>query len=45
MFSHVMIGASSIEESKAFYDAILSTLGCAPGVIDPKGRCIYMAGA
>ena len=41
MFSHVMLGANSIEESKKFYDAILGKLGYAPGVIDPKGRCFY----
>lgn len=41
MFSHVMLGANDIELSKQFYDAILATLGHAPGVIDPKGRCFY----
>ena len=42
MFSHIMLGANNIEESKKFYDAILGELGYAPGVIDPKGRCFYM---
>ncbi|WGL15563.1 VOC family protein [Microbulbifer bruguierae] len=41
MFSHVMLGANDIQESKAFYDAILGTLGYKPGVIDQKGRCFY----
>ncbi|WP_346836789.1 VOC family protein [Microbulbifer sp. SAOS-129_SWC] len=41
MFSHIMIGANDVEESKAFYDAILGALGHKPGVIDPKGRCFY----
>jgi len=41
MFSHVMIGANDIQESKAFYDAILDTMGHKPGVIDDKGRCFY----
>ena len=27
MFSHIMIGANNIEESKAFYDAVLGALG------------------
>lgn len=27
MFSHVMIGSNDIERSKAFYDAVLATLG------------------
>ncbi|MGB0495188.1 MAG: VOC family protein [Kangiellaceae bacterium] len=42
MFSHVMLGANDIEESKKFYDAILATMGYKPGVIDPKGRCFYI---
>jgi len=41
MFSHVMIGANDIQASKAFYDAILGTMGHKPGVIDDKGRCFY----
>ena len=42
MFSHVMLGANSIEDSKVFYDAVLGALGYRPGFIDPKGRCFYM---
>lgn len=42
MFSHIMIGSNDIEKSKAFYDAILAVLGYPEGVIDEKGRCIYM---
>lgn len=41
MFSHIMIGANDISESKKFYDAVLGALGHAPGIIDPKGRCFY----
>ncbi|WP_043320000.1 VOC family protein [Microbulbifer sp. HZ11] len=41
MFSHVMLGANDIQESKAFYDAVLGELGYKPGVIDQKGRCFY----
>ena len=41
MFSHIMLGANSIEESKKFYDATLQALGHQEGVIDPKGRCFY----
>ena len=37
MFSHVMVGANSIEESKKFYAAILGAIGYAPGVSDHKG--------
>ncbi|ELL0587584.1 TPA: VOC family protein [Vibrio vulnificus] len=42
MFSHVMIGSNDIEKSKLFYDAILSVLGYPEGVIDSKGRCLYI---
>ena len=42
MFSHIMVGANSIEESKTFYDAVLGAIGYKPGVIDPKGRCFYI---
>ena len=41
MFSHVMVGADSVEESKKFYDAVLGALGIEPGNIDPHGRCFY----
>ncbi|GHF31254.1 hypothetical protein GCM10017044_28420 [Kordiimonas sediminis] len=41
MFSHVMLGANDIAESKKFYDATLGVLGYKPGVIDEKGRCFY----
>jgi catechol 2,3-dioxygenase-like lactoylglutathione lyase family enzyme len=41
MFSHIMLGANDVQQSKKFYDAILATLGHAPGVIDPNGRCFW----
>jgi len=41
MFSHIMLGANDIQESKKFYDATLGALGHEPGVIDEKGRCFY----
>ena len=41
MFSHIMIGANDVQASKVFYDAILGTMGFAPGTIDEKGRCFY----
>lgn len=42
MFSHIMVGANDVNESKVFYDATLGALGYEPGVIDEKGRCFYM---
>ena len=42
MFSHVMLGATDVEKSKSFYDAILGALGYEPGVTDEKGRVFWM---
>jgi len=41
MFSHIMVGANDIQQSKIFYDAVLGAMGHKPGVIDEKGRCFY----
>ncbi len=41
MFSHIMIGANDVAESKKFYDAVLGALGHKPGVMDDNGRCFY----
>ena len=42
MFSHVLVGASNLEKSKKFYDAVLGTLGIGPGVAN-KERYFYMS--
>lgn len=42
MFSHVMIGSNDIERSKKFYDALFAAVGGKPGVVDAKGRILYM---
>ena len=34
MFSHIMIGTNKLEPSKAFYDAVLGTLGVPAGAVD-----------
>jgi len=34
MFSHVMIGTNDLDKSKAFYDAVLGTLGVPAGAVD-----------
>ncbi|WNZ58114.1 VOC family protein [Microbulbifer sp. EKSA008] len=41
MFSHIMVGANDIEESKVFYDSTFGILGYKPGTIDDRGRCFY----
>ena len=43
MFSHVMVGAKDLDAAKKFYDAVLGTLGVAPGFTDDKGRIFYMS--
>ena len=43
MFSHIMVGADDIEASRVFYDAVLGTLGCKPGIlsVNPTGHTRY----
>ena len=45
MYSHVMVGANDVEQSKTFYDAVLGALGYEPGVYDDKGRVFYFTEA
>ena len=42
MYSHMMVGSNDIDRSKAFYDALFGAVGGKPGIVDPKGRIIYM---
>lgn len=42
MFSHIMVGANDTDASKKFYDATLGAMGAKPGMVDDKGRIIYM---
>ena len=34
MFSHIMTGTNDLEKSRAFYDAVLGTLGVPAGAVD-----------
>ena len=34
MFSHIMIGTNNLTRAKAFYDAVLATLGVPAGFVD-----------
>jgi len=40
MFSHVMLGVNDLEVSRKFYDALLDTLGIAPGIAN-NNRYFY----
>lgn len=42
MFSHMMVGSNDLEKSKIFYDALFESLGGRAGIVDPKGRLLYM---
>ena len=42
MFSHVILGTNDIEQSKTFYNALLGALGANLGVVDDKGRLMFM---
>ena len=44
MFSHIMIGSSDLERTKAFYDATIGALGGKPAVYDKAGRLLYVHG-
>ncbi|WP_417489393.1 VOC family protein [Maricaulis sp.] len=43
MFNHIMVGASDIEKSKTFYDALLATLGAGEAMrnVSPTGHVRY----
>lgn len=34
MFSHIMIGTNDLDRAKAFYDAVLGTVGVPAGMVD-----------
>lgn len=40
MFSHIMVGTNDLDKAKAFYDALLGTIGVAPGKVD-RHRVFY----
>jgi catechol 2,3-dioxygenase-like lactoylglutathione lyase family enzyme len=42
MFSHVMVGANSIEVSHQFYDATFAALGYVTSFQDPMGRIFWL---
>ena len=42
MFSHMMVGSNDLDRSKRFYDAVFGALGGNPGVVDDKGRLVYL---
>ena len=42
MYSHMMVGANDIDRAKTFYDALFGAVGGKPGIVDPKGRLIYL---
>ena len=40
MFSHIMIGTNDLERARAFYDAVLGTLGVPPATVNGQ-RIFY----
>lgn len=42
MFSHMMVGSNDLDKSRKFYDALFGAVGGKPGVVDPKGRVVYL---
>jgi len=41
MFSHVMVGVNDLEASHKFYDAVLGSIGIAPGMLNDNRRYFY----
>lgn len=42
MYSHMMVGSNDIDRSKQFYDATFKAMGGREGIVDPKGRLVYL---
>ncbi|MEO1660354.1 MAG: VOC family protein [Pseudomonadota bacterium] len=42
MFSHMMVGSDDLDKAKTFYDATFTAMGGKPGIMDPKGRLVYL---
>lgn len=42
MYSHMMVGSNDIDRSKKFYDATFKAIGGREGILDEKGRLIYL---
>ena len=42
MYSHMMVGSDDLDKAKAFYDATFTAIGGKPGIVDPKGRLVYL---
>ena len=43
MFSHLVVGSDNIDQSRSFYDHVLGTLGIQPGILDDRGRVMYIS--
>jgi catechol 2,3-dioxygenase-like lactoylglutathione lyase family enzyme len=42
MFSHMMVGSDDLDKAKTFYDALFTAVGGREGIMDPKGRLVYL---
>lgn len=42
MFSHVVVGSNDLARSRRFYDALFAAIGGRAGVVDEKGRVVYL---
>jgi catechol 2,3-dioxygenase-like lactoylglutathione lyase family enzyme len=42
MYSHMMVGSNDIARSKQFYDATFQAFGGNAGILDDKGRLMYI---
>lgn len=42
MYSHMMVGSNDLDRSKTFYDATFKAMGGREGMVDPRGRLMYV---
>ena len=42
MYSHMMVGSNDLDRSKTFFDATFKAMGGREGMVDPKGRLMYI---
>jgi len=38
----MMVGSNDLDKAKVFYDATFKAMGGQEGIVDPKGRLVYM---
>ncbi len=45
MYTHICVGSNNLEQSKAFYDAVLGSIGAPNGTMFGENGCMYSTDA